>query len=94
MSGSAATVKTVGGGPRNRQAPGLAPVAVVAVHAFRGFPGGHGVRRGDLLSVVSMITEALVGAALVLFAPLSENDSIHRGFGPWLVVVLALGRLA
>src|SRR5664279_4937818 len=44
----------------------LALVALLVVWAFRRFPRQHPVRLGATLSALFLITEALVGAALVL----------------------------
>ena len=45
------------------------------IWAFRSFPKGHVVRLGAVLSSVFIITEALVGAGLVLFGWTAENAS-------------------
>lgn len=64
----------------HRLTSGLALVAVVAllIQAFRAFPKDHRVRRGAVLSVVFMLTEALIGAGLVLLSLVGENDSVQR----------------
>ncbi len=46
--------------------------------AWRAYPRGHAVRLGASLAVVFTITEALVGAGLVLFQLVAHNDSIAR----------------
>jgi len=46
--------------------------------AWRSFPRRHPVRLAATLSMVFIITEALVGAGLVLFELVAENDSIAR----------------
>ncbi len=48
------------------------------VWAFRRFPAGHIVRLGASVVVLFTITEALVGAGLVLFGLVGENDSMWR----------------
>lgn len=48
------------------------------VWAWRAYPKGHSVRLGAALSMVFMVSEALVGAGLVLFELVAENDSIAR----------------
>jgi heme a synthase len=64
----------------HRVTSGLSLIAVVAlaILAFRRFPHGHGVRKAAAYSVLFMITEALIGAALVLLALVGENDSVAR----------------
>lgn len=51
---------------------------VLLVWAFRAYPKGHAVRTGARLSMFFMITEALVGAGLVLFKLVAHNDSEYR----------------
>ena len=53
-------------------------VLVMLVWAFRAFGRGHIVRRGAAFSMVFIITEALVGAGLVLFEWVAGNDSVAR----------------
>ncbi|HEX9617858.1 MAG TPA: COX15/CtaA family protein [Anaerolineales bacterium] len=53
-------------------------VAGLLVWAWRAYPKEHSVRLGAVLSMVFMVTEALVGAGLVLFELVAENDSIAR----------------
>jgi heme A synthase len=48
------------------------------VWAWRAYPKGSIVRLGAVFSMVFMVTEALVGAGLVLFELVAENDSIAR----------------
>jgi heme A synthase len=55
-------------------------VTVLAVWAWRRFPAGHTVRRGATFSLVFIITEALLGAGLVLFELVAHNESIARVF--------------
>jgi heme A synthase len=50
-------------------------VAVLAFWAFRIFPRRHPARLGVVLSVIFLITEALVGAALVLLERVAKNAS-------------------
>ena len=58
----------------------LALVAVLVVWAFRAFPRGHAVRRGATLSAVFLMTEALLGAALVLLEHVAKNQSTARAY--------------
>ena len=64
----------------HRLTSGLAFILVVIllVWAWRAHPRGHPVRLGAGLSMFFIITEALVGAGLVLFGWTAENQSIGR----------------
>lgn len=53
-------------------------VAGLLLWAFRAFPRRHTVRLGAALSIFFIITEALIGAGLVLFGFVAKNDSIGR----------------
>ncbi len=53
-------------------------VLVLFVWAFRKYPRKHIVRLGAALSLVFIITEALVGAGLVLFEWVAQDASIGR----------------
>lgn len=55
-------------------------VLVMLWLAFRWFPKGHLARRWSKFSVFFMITEALLGAGLVLFELVATNDSVFRAF--------------
>jgi heme A synthase len=68
---------------------GLALLLVVGllVWAFRAYPRRHLVRRGASLAMFFMITEALVGAGLVLFQLVADNTSLARAL--WMAVHLA-----
>lgn len=59
----------------------------LAVWAFRAFPKGHPVRKGAALSVVFIVTEALVGAGLVRFELVADNASVARAL--WMSAHLA-----
>ena len=56
---------------------GLLIVALVWA-AFRLYPQGHRVRWGAVLSLVFVVTEGLVGAALVLFRLVADDASLAR----------------
>jgi heme A synthase len=58
----------------------LALVALLVVWAFRRFPRQHPVRLGATLSAVFLITEALIGAALVLLQQVARNASVSRAY--------------
>lgn len=53
-------------------------VLALAVCAFVIFRKGHWARRAAIYSVVFIISEALVGAGLVLFQLVTHNQSIYR----------------
>lgn len=65
----------------HRATSGLALLAVLVlfVWAFRAYPRRHIVRLGASLSLFFIITEALVGAALVLFEWVARDTSVARG---------------
>ncbi|HUI27082.1 MAG TPA: COX15/CtaA family protein [Candidatus Kryptonia bacterium] len=54
-------------------------IAALVIGAWRGFPRGHPVRRGAVLSAAFMISEALIGAGLVLLQLVADNPSLARG---------------
>ncbi len=64
----------------HRLSSGLAllSVAVLAVWAFRAYAKGDPVRLGATLSVIFILSEALVGAGLVLFQLVAHNESATR----------------
>src|SRR5436305_1288158 len=57
---------------------GLRHVAGLAVAAFRARPPGHPARKAAALSLAFMLSEAAVGAALVLFRLVADNQSMAR----------------
>lgn len=64
----------------HRLTSGLALILVVALFlwARRRYPGGDAVRLGARLSLIFIITEALVGAGLVLFEWVAQDTSVGR----------------
>lgn len=64
----------------HRLMSGLSLILVVAmfIWAFRLYEKGHPVRLGSSLSLVFIITEALVGAGLVLFQWVAHDASVGR----------------
>jgi len=56
----------------------LVLVFVLAAWVFRERPKGHPARRAAVASVVLILVEAAVGAALVLFGLVAENESVAR----------------
>mgnify|MGYP005810867075 CR=1 FL=1 len=65
----------------HRVTSGIALLLVVAlvVWAFRAFPRGNPVRRAAAWSGVFIVTESLIGAALVLLGHTALNPSTSRG---------------
>jgi heme A synthase len=58
----------------------LALVALLVYWAFRAFPRRDPVRLGATLSAVFLMTEALIGAALVLLEHVAKNQSSARAY--------------
>ena len=58
----------------------LALVALLVWWAFRAFPRRHAVRLGAALSGVFLMSEALLGAALVLLEHVAKNQSSARAY--------------
>jgi heme a synthase len=52
-------------------------IALLLVWAFRAFPRGHAVRRAASLSAVFLVTEALIGAALVKFEHVARHADAY-----------------
>jgi heme A synthase len=73
----------------HRLMSGLALILVITltVWAFRTFPRRHLTRIGSTWSLLFIISEALVGAGLVLFKLAGENTSIMRAFATSLHLV-------
>ena len=55
-------------------------VAALLIWAFRAYPREHPVRLGAALSGVFLVTEALIGAALVKLEHVARNASTGRGY--------------
>jgi heme A synthase len=72
----------------------LALVALLLVWAFRAFPRLHPVRLGAVLSAIFLMTEALIGAALVLLEHVARNQSSARGYSLSLHLINTLTLLA
>jgi len=58
----------------------LALVAGLAAWAFRAFPRRHPARLGAVLSLAFILSEALIGAGLVLFEHVAKNASTARAW--------------
>jgi heme A synthase len=80
----------------HRASSGVALLMVLGllVWAMRSYPRKHRVRLGAGLSVVFMLTEALIGAGLVLFNQVAKNASITRGYSLSLHLVNTFTLLA
>jgi len=70
----------------HRASSGVALLLVVALVAWavRSFPRGHAARKAAWASLALMLTEALVGAGLVLFGWVAKDASAARG---WVVAI-------
>lgn len=66
----------------HRTTSGVAFILVLAqfVWAVRRLPRGHRVRKAAGWAFLLMVTEALVGAGLVLFQMVADNESIARAY--------------
>lgn len=53
-------------------------IVVLLVWGWRSYPRRHPVRLGSLLAGIFIVTEALLGAGLVLFQLVAQNDSVAR----------------
>ncbi|HMD71295.1 MAG TPA: COX15/CtaA family protein [Bryobacteraceae bacterium] len=69
-------------------------VGVLVYWAFRAFPRRHPVRRGAVLSAVFLLTEALLGASLVLLHHVANNASVSRVYSLSLHLTNTLTLLA
>lgn len=58
----------------------LISVVILLLWARRQFPAGHIVRKSAAASMILMLTEALIGAGLVLFEYVAFNESIARAY--------------
>ena len=64
----------------HRATSGIAFMLVLAqvIWAWRSFPRRHAARRAATVAMALMVTEALVGAGLVVFEMVADNKSIAR----------------
>ncbi|MCA9662987.1 MAG: COX15/CtaA family protein [Myxococcales bacterium] len=58
----------------------------LVIAAFRVFPRRHWARKGAVMALIFTISEALVGARLVLLGLVADNDSIDRAV--WMAIHL------
>lgn len=73
----------------HRASSGIDGVLVLGMlaWAFRAWPKGSPVRTGAVLSTVLIVTEGLIGAGLVLFEMVADNQSTARAW--WMAAHLA-----
>lgn len=62
-------------------------ILLEVVWAFRAFPKGHPVRKGAIATLILLITESLLGAALVLLKHVGQDRSVGRAV--WMAIHLA-----
>lgn len=76
----------------HRLTSGILLIMVVGLtfFSFRLYPKGHIVRRGGVLALVFVTTEALIGAALVLLELVAHNASLTRAFSMSLHLINTL----
>ena len=55
-------------------------IALLALWAFRAFPPRHPARLGAVLSAIFLVSEALIGAALVKLEHVAHNASVGRAY--------------
>jgi heme A synthase len=55
-------------------------IAALALGAWRGYPRGHPVRLGAALSALFIVSEALIGAGLVLFEYVAGDTRLARAY--------------
>ena len=67
-------------GHRLTSGAALLLVGALVVGARRRFPRGHEVRRAATWSAFFLVTEALIGAGLVLLELVAQNTSLARGY--------------
>jgi heme A synthase len=58
----------------------MAAVVVLVVWAFRLFPPGHRIRKASIWVLLFILAEALIGAGLVLFGLVGDDDSLARAW--------------
>ncbi len=72
----------------HRASSGIAFLLVAAqlVWSLRVFPRGHGARRASCAAMALMVSEALIGAGLVVFEMVADDKSVARA--TWMVAHL------
>jgi heme A synthase len=69
-------------------------VAGLLVWALRAFPPRHAVRLGAVLTSIFLVTEALLGAGLVLLDHVARNQSVARAYSLSLHLINTLTLIA
>ncbi len=69
-------------------------IVILAALAFRSFPSGHVVRRAATWALLLTLSEALIGAGLVLLGHVAGNASTARGYSLSIHLVNTLFLLA
>ncbi len=66
----------------HRMSSGIALLLIggLVIGAWRSYPRGHRVRRGAALSAAFIVSEALIGAGLVLLEHVAGDASVARGY--------------
>ena len=72
----------------------LVSAAVLAVWGWKAFPARHPARRWAVWSLVFMLTEALIGAALVLLGHVAKDESVGRVYSLSMHLVNTFALLA
>jgi heme A synthase len=72
----------------------LIMIAVLLIWAWRAYGRGHSVRLGAALSSAFILSEALLGAGLVLFGLVANDVSVQRGAATSLHLVNTFALLA
>lgn len=78
LVGTRATATLIEFAHRSMTGIDMALILALLVWAFRAFPAGHAARLGATLSTIFLVTEALIGAALVKFGLVVNDASAAR----------------
>jgi heme A synthase len=72
----------------------LITAAMLAAWGWKAYPAKHPARRWAIASLVFMLTEALIGAALVLLGHVARNESVGRVYSLSLHLINTFALLA
>jgi len=72
----------------------LVTAAILAVWGWKAYPAGHPTRRWSMASLAFMLTEALIGAALVLLGHVARDESVGRVYSLSLHLINTFALLA
>jgi heme A synthase len=78
LVGTRATATLIEFAHRSMTGIDTALIIALVIWAFRAFPAGHAARLGATLSTIFLVTEALIGAALVKFGLVVNDASLAR----------------